>query len=343
MTGEQLPNPLVPADVNLEGLGFIPMKLRVLKSSLFIKSTGDEFKAAFALWVNSWTEIPAGSLPDDDAVLEGLSCSKVWSKVKARALHNWIKCSDGRLYHPVVAELALDAWARRDAFRERQENKDTRQERWRRRVKELGEQLRALGTTPPRGASLSKLEALLAQANASPQKSQASTSASHQASTSNSLPSTHVDGAEIALTEGETETEGETGTEGSCAASRVASPPPASPPAERPSKAERGKRLPKDWVLPKPWGDWALSEYPHWTADTVRQIATRFRNHWTSVTGKGSTKLDWERTWQNWCSDSKTQREHPAPRHAGRNGEPASSLAEEMRTKLGLQHGVIDG
>jgi hypothetical protein len=39
---------------------------------------------------------------------------KTWKKVRAGALRGWVKCSDGRLYHPVVAEgirTALDAKA----------------------------------------------------------------------------------------------------------------------------------------------------------------------------------------------------------------------------------------
>ena len=33
-----------------------------------------------------------------------------WRKVSAVALHGWVLCSDGRLYHRVVAEKALEAW-----------------------------------------------------------------------------------------------------------------------------------------------------------------------------------------------------------------------------------------
>ena len=33
-----------------------------------------------------------------------------WKKVKGGALHGWLKCSDGRLYHPTVAEKANEAW-----------------------------------------------------------------------------------------------------------------------------------------------------------------------------------------------------------------------------------------
>lgn len=168
MSDTTLPAPLVPAEVDLNGYGFMPMlHHRVLQSTLFVKSSGDEFKAAFALWCASWSEKPAGSLPNDEEMLEHFSCSKTWKRVRDRALHGWILCSDGRMYHPVIAPLAIDAWARRQDFQEQQENRETRQDRWRRRVKELSEELRQLGITPPRNAGLEKLETLLRDAQTS--------------------------------------------------------------------------------------------------------------------------------------------------------------------------------
>ena len=64
---------------------------------------------------------------------------------------------------------------------------------------------------------------------------------------------------------------------------------------------KRGERLPTDWSLPKMWGDWALAKYPQWTAEKVRDEAMKFRNHWTALSGRSATKLDWLATWQNWC------------------------------------------
>lgn len=88
-------------------------------------------------------------------------------------------------------------------------------------------------------------------------------------------------------------------------------PGPATPAAAAP--ATRGSRLPADWALPKTWGDWALAKYPHWTAETVRSVAGKFRNHWVAKTGKDATKLDWKATWENWVDSGITQRENPPP------------------------------
>jgi hypothetical protein len=44
-------------------------------------------------------------------MLAHLSLSGVkWLRVKRHALRNWTRCADGRLHHPVVAEIVLEAW-----------------------------------------------------------------------------------------------------------------------------------------------------------------------------------------------------------------------------------------
>lgn len=105
---------------------------RLLDSDLFALSTGDEFKAAVALWCKAWTQSPGGSLPDNDVILAKHSgAGSRWSRVKAVALRGWVKCSDGRLYHPVVAEQVLVAWKERAEFMEEREGQARRQREFR--------------------------------------------------------------------------------------------------------------------------------------------------------------------------------------------------------------------
>jgi hypothetical protein len=93
---------------------------RLFESDFYILSNGDEFKAGLTLWGKAFQRVPAGSLPDDDRLLAHLSgAGPAWPTVRDMALHGWVKCSDGRLYHPVVAEKACDAWAQRLAYRKR--------------------------------------------------------------------------------------------------------------------------------------------------------------------------------------------------------------------------------
>ncbi|WP_416360399.1 DUF1376 domain-containing protein [Burkholderia orbicola] len=113
-----LPNPLAPADCNLRNLPWIPLDVgRVIDSDLFGMSTGDEFKTAFRLWAKSWHQVPAASLPNDDRMLAHLAglvdAPAKWKKVRVMALRGWILCSDGRLYHPVIAQKVLEAMGHR--------------------------------------------------------------------------------------------------------------------------------------------------------------------------------------------------------------------------------------
>ena len=116
-----LPVPLTPPDCDLRGFPYMPLDvIRLVDSDLFALSTGDEFKIAVALWCKSWSQVPAGSLPDDDRILAHLSAAGMgWAGVREMALRGWVKCRDGRLYHPVVAEKALIAWKQRQMQREK--------------------------------------------------------------------------------------------------------------------------------------------------------------------------------------------------------------------------------
>lgn len=70
--------------------------------------------AAVLLWSAAWHQVPAASLPDDDRFLAKAAgygrVVKEWLGLREGALHGWVKCADGRLYHPVVAEKALESW-----------------------------------------------------------------------------------------------------------------------------------------------------------------------------------------------------------------------------------------
>jgi hypothetical protein len=73
------------------------------------------------LWAASFYEVPAASLEDDDVLLCELAmCDPVrWSAVRDVVLRGWVRCADKRLYHPVVAERALETWKGRKGYRDR--------------------------------------------------------------------------------------------------------------------------------------------------------------------------------------------------------------------------------
>lgn len=118
----ELLEPLTPQECDCRGLPFMPLEVgRLVDSDMVALSTGDEFKAALILWAKSWSQVPAASIPDDDRVLAkwaGYSLNE-WPALREMALRGWVKCSDGRLYHPVVADLAVKAAKNRRGQSER--------------------------------------------------------------------------------------------------------------------------------------------------------------------------------------------------------------------------------
>ena len=73
--------------------------------------------------------------------------------------------------------------------------------------------------------------------------------------------------------------------------------------AVRPAK---GHQLPKDWLLPKSWGEWALDDRPDMTADDVRLVAEKFRDHWhANANQRTGKKSDWYAAWRNFVRGEK--------------------------------------
>lgn len=165
MSVDELPNPLTPVDCDLAGYRWMPLDVeRVIDSDTFGLSTGDEFKTAFRLWAKSWKQVPAASLPNDDRLLAHLAGLEIgtWLERKPIALRGWIPCSDGRLYHPVIAEKAIEAMGRREEHAEREENQQTRQQMHRDRRKTMFAQLRGCGIVPAWDTKTAELERLVA-------------------------------------------------------------------------------------------------------------------------------------------------------------------------------------
>ncbi|MEI8396290.1 MAG: hypothetical protein WCF85_16270 [Rhodospirillaceae bacterium] len=119
-----LPAPLVPPDCDITDFKFMPVDIsRLFDSDFNAQSTDSEWRAGVTLWLKSFHQVPAASLPDNDTILARLAefgrDIDGWISVKAGALYGWVKCSDGRFYHPVVAEKAIEAWRRKQKQREK--------------------------------------------------------------------------------------------------------------------------------------------------------------------------------------------------------------------------------
>ena len=179
--------PLTPPECDLRGMAFMPLDVaRLTDSDLTAISTGDEFKAAIMLWYKSWSQVPAASLPDNDVVLAPLAgCGpEEWEKVKRVSLRGFVRCSDGRLYHPVIAEKALEAWAGRQRSAVKREADRKRLKDWREvkrerrsdetRVKRVSKRGRNANETPKtvtvKGIETPSLRSGVSDAPAHPEK-----------------------------------------------------------------------------------------------------------------------------------------------------------------------------
>lgn len=121
-----IPEPLTPPDCDLRAYEFMPLSvLRLRDASIISEISAEGFRAAVLLWCASWHQVPAASLPDDDKQLArfagyGIMVS-AWREVREEALYGFLKCDDGRLYHPIVAEKALESWRLRQFYLARSE------------------------------------------------------------------------------------------------------------------------------------------------------------------------------------------------------------------------------
>ncbi len=116
-----LPAPLTSPACDLSDFQYMELDVRRLRDSKFAAAAeGEAFRAGILLWCAAWHQVPAASLPDDDVELANLAgygrVLKEWKKVRAAALHGFVKCADGRLYHPVVAEKAIAAFAAKEKY-----------------------------------------------------------------------------------------------------------------------------------------------------------------------------------------------------------------------------------
>lgn len=108
--------PLVPAACVLQDYRRMPVDVVRLGGSRFNAMTDDSaWRCGVTLWFASWHQTPAGTLPNaDDELMTlcglGRGSGEMWRRIRDAALHGWILCEDGRLHHPTIAEIALEAW-----------------------------------------------------------------------------------------------------------------------------------------------------------------------------------------------------------------------------------------
>lgn len=277
------PDPPISADVDLRGMPFMPLDVNRLRDSdLAIEATGEEFRAAVMLWCASWNQIPAGSLPNSDTALAAYAGFgrdvKGWKKVKNGALRGFVECSDDRLYHSVVTEKAMDAWAERVEYREVKDNEKARKQRERDDRKRMFEDLRLAGIVLPWNVPTSELRS------------------QHQAIIDGSKG---VTSHEPVTVTGHAHDTAKTGTGTGTGTGIKDQEPPVTPLSENPApapepKPKRKSRLQEPFNVTGDMRKWAADRAP---AVHLVNETEKFVNYWR---GNGTTKADWIATWRNW-------------------------------------------
>ncbi len=125
-------------------------------------------------------------------------------------------------------------------------------------------------------------------------------------------------------------------------------------PEGRAKVEHRASRLPECWTPPVDWIDWAI-DLKHWRPEEAQEEAEMFACYWQAKSGPTATKLDWKKTWQNWCRQSRrpTGDYRPATTdmvstrdHMARTAELYDRLgrtteAQEIRRNLAASANVI--
>jgi len=259
------PAPLTPPECDLRDFHFMPIDIIRLFGSRFHAIANDaEWRAGVTLWLKSFHQVPAASIPADDIELTRLAelgrDIRAWEDVREVALHGWVKCADGRLYHPIVAEKALEAWEKKEKYRER--SKKANAKRWGRNPDENQPPTRDGGDTEQQDHTgidrRGRLEASKKETN---KESKGRPSASQVTVTGTGT----VNPTDKSVGEG---------------------------------AAKRGTRLPPDFAMPEDWIAWAVGEgVARATADFE---AAKFVDYWSAKSGREATKVDWLATWRNW-------------------------------------------
>ena len=333
---DNLPKPLTNLNCDLRDFPFMPLDVvRLRDSDIAALSNGDEFRCAVLLWCASWHQIPAASLPDDDIVLSQLAgfgrVVKEWQKFRNGALRGWIKCSDGRLYHPVVAEKANEAWASRIKYREKKEA-----DRARIAEKRAAEKLAKENATYTENSCDNSCTTGQQSPSVATQNKNVAATKLNVDETNWEISQTTTqclgDNALIGTVDRdsgqwtvdikplnprettnigdnfEREADFKKNADEKSKIALPTTPPDASPNASLSdtTKPPTGSRLELDWQLPKAWGDWALEEQPTWTAEHVRKVAEQFKDHWHAKAGADARKVNWQATWRNWVRRENT-------------------------------------
>lgn len=269
----QLPQPPIPADADLRHFPCVSINAADLRNSdMAIEGDPADNWFCMILMMAAWHQLPAGSLPDDDAKLAYLAGMgrdlRGWKKRRKGALRGWVLCSDGRLYHPMLVEAVQEALQKSQRGRRSAEN------RWNLDAPSFDQPLENIEKQKCDGIA----DAMLGTERNRTERKVSSLRSDTPPIIPPQLPGLEPEG-------------------GAPTGEPKAAEPPKSETPPKPKPAPRGARLPADWTLPPEWREDALALGLAW--NRIDRIADEFRDFWLGVAGSKGVKLDWRATWRN--------------------------------------------
>jgi hypothetical protein len=297
-----IPAPLTPPDCDLRGMEWMPLHGHKLEGSDFDSLANDtEYRAAHRLWWAAWQQqVPAASLPDNDRILCNLAGfqrdPKGWEKVREMALHGFVKCNDGRLYHRFLSIAAITAYEMRLKSSSKREADRKRLQEWRDRQTKKPDRDDDGNGTGNGGGNYN--------GNNGGNGSEAAPETPRE-----TIDETEVETRFVGRRQHKTVTGQDIKKERvEVAANAPPAPAPDPEPPREPTK--RATRLPPDWQPSQDDRAFALN-----LGLNVQSVAAGFRDYWHAKAGKDATKLDWSATWRNWCRKEKPPTVQPTFRN----------------------------
>lgn len=105
-----------PADTKAKGWRFELDYERIEQSDTWVLASPEMRPWLLMLWMTAWKQVPCGTLPANDELVAariGMDL-RVFRANRDILMRGWFLASDGRLYHPVIAEQVLNLVALRN-------------------------------------------------------------------------------------------------------------------------------------------------------------------------------------------------------------------------------------
>lgn len=289
----QLPEPLTPADCDLRAMPWFPLRHKDLLESDWWKGASDVARSrSVNLWAKAYQKVPAASLKASEIDLaEDAGFGRdmdAWARHRDEIMAPWVLCSDGRYYHPTLADVALETWAKGEAKRKFDRERKARQ-------RSKGGTLDVSQAEHPQGPTATPAEVPPENAH---------TIQNRTGEDKNS----------------EIQPPNDSGKVKSVAASK----PPKVPKEKKPPADKRGSRIRFGWTADETDRAHALTK-GNYTDGQLIELEDAFFDHWKAKPGSSGVMLDWRATWRTWVRNDIKFNGAPDGRQPPRRPGPASA------------------